>query len=290
MTDSRKTVLVLGATGQQGGAVAAALRAGGAPVRAMVREPDGPAGLALQALGVDVVRGDLRDASTLRAAMSGVHGVFSVQPSSGQPGSGVSDEDEVVLGRAVADAAVDAGAAHLVYTSSNAAGAATGIGHFESKTRIEEHVRGLPIGTTIVRPSTFMEILLEPDFGVARGELTFFMRPDQHMQFIAVQDIGALVARVFADLAMFGGRTLQLAGDSLTGEQLAASFSRALARRVSYRRFPDEVLREHDLLQRLADAVDAGPLAGSADISALRRLHPGLLTFDGWLDRLPRRP
>ncbi len=290
MTHSDKTVLVFGATGQQGGSVAAALRGAGWPVRALVRRPDSPAARALDALGVDVVPGDLHKPSTLQSAMTGVYGVFSMQPSAGQPGSGISDADEVHLGVAVADAAADQKVSHLVYTSSNAAGAATGIGHFESKTRIETHVRGIPIDTTIVRPATFMEILLEPDFGLPDDRLTFFMRPDQRMQFIAVDDIGALVAAVFADRDTFTGRTVQLAGDSLTGDQLATAFSRSRDRPVSYRRFPDEILRDHDLLRRLADAVDNGPLAGSADLDALRRLHPALLTFDAWLDRSAHQP
>lgn len=290
MTDSGKTVLVLGATGQQGGSVAAALRAAGWSVRALVRHPEAPAARALHEMGVNVVPGDLHDVATLASAMTGVYGVFSMQPSSGQRGSGISDADEVRLGVGVADAAADAGVAHLVYTSSNAAGAVTGIGHFESKTRIENHVNGLPIGTTVVRPATFMEILLDPAFGLSEGQLTFFMRPDQRMQFIAVDDIGALVAAVFADRGTFAGRTMQLAGDSLTGDELAVAFSSALGRPVSYRRFPDDTLRDQDLLRRLADAVDNGSLAGNADIKDLRRLHPGLLTLDAWLNSSGRQP
>lgn len=285
MTHNGKTVLVLGATGQQGGSVATALRADGWPVRALVRRSGSLAARALHALGVDLVPGDMKDLPTLGAAMAGVYGVFSMQPSSGQPGSGISDTDEVQLGIAVADVAVEQKVTHLVYTSSNAAGAATGVGHFESKALIETHTRSLPIETTIVRPSTFMEILLEPDFGLPDGQLNFFMRPHQPMQFIAVEDIGAIVAKIFADRSTYTGRTIELAGDSLTGEQLAAAFGRVLDRRVSYRRFPDKILLDKDLLRRLVEAVDNGPLAGSANIDALRKLHPGLLTFDAWLDR-----
>ena len=79
-----KTVLVFGATGQQGGAVAAALKAHGWPVRALVRDPSSDKAAKLRALGVEVVAGDLADAGSIGAAMQGVHGVFSVQPSSGQ--------------------------------------------------------------------------------------------------------------------------------------------------------------------------------------------------------------
>lgn len=280
---SGKTVLVLGATGQQGGSVAAALNDGGWHVRALVRDPGGSKGRALSAAGIDMVRGDLADTASLRAAVAGAYGVFSVQPSSGQAGRGVSDADEVRFGKAVADAAEEAGVEHFVYSSASAAGAKTGVGHFDSKAEVEDHVRGLAMDSTIIRPSTFMEILPEPDFGLARGTLTFFMRPDQAMQFVAVEDIGKIVAAVFADRAAYRGRAFEIAGDSATGDDLAAKFGRATGRPVSYRRFPDAVLDDNDLLRRLTKLVDEGPLAGNADIDGLREKRPDLLDFDAWL-------
>ena len=280
---SDKTVLVLGATGQQGGSAAAALRDDGWHVRALVRNPNSSKARALSAAGIETVRGDLADTASVRAAVAGAYGVFSVLPSSGQFVYGVSDADEVRFGKAVADAAQDGGVEHLVYSSSNAAGSKTGIGHFDSKARVEDYVQALAIDSTIIRPSTFMEILLMPDFGVAQGRLTFFMKPDQAMQFIAVEDIGKIAAGIFADRTTYRGQTFELAGDSVTGNDLAAEFSRAADRTISYRRFPDEVLRDSEFLQRLVRAVDEGPLAGAADIDGLRKMHPDLLNFDAWL-------
>ncbi|MET3858545.1 NAD(P)-dependent dehydrogenase (short-subunit alcohol dehydrogenase family) [Rhizobium sp. OAE497] len=101
---SGKTVLVFGATGQQGGAVASALRADGWSVRALVRNPDAQRSRDLASLGVEVVQGDFTDEASIRSAMAGVYGVFSVQPSSGQGAVyGVSDNDEVRYGKVVAD-------------------------------------------------------------------------------------------------------------------------------------------------------------------------------------------
>lgn len=278
-----KTVLVLGATGQQGRSAAAALKDGGWHVRALVRNPNGSKARALSAAGIETVRGDLADTASVRAAVAGAYGVYSVQPSSGQFIYGVSDADEVRFGKAVADAAKDAGVKHLVYASASAAGSKTGVGHFDSKSQVEDYVRSLAIDSTIIRPSTFMEILLMPDFGVAQGRLTFFMRPDQAMQFVAVEDIGKIAAEVFADRAAYRGQTFEIAGDIVTGNDLAAKFSHAVNRTISYRRFPDKVLQDSDFLQGLARVVDEGPLAGAADIDGLRRIHPGLLNFDAWL-------
>lgn len=284
-TSDNRLILVLGATGQQGGSVAVALKNDGWHVRTLVRDTNSIKARALSVLGVETVPGDLTDTASLRAAAAGAYGVFSVQPSSGQAEYGVSDADEVRFGIAVADVARDAGVHHLIYTSSNAAGPQTGVGHFDTKWQIENYVRSLAMDYTIIRPGTFMELLLLPDFGLARGQLTFFMKPDQAMQFIAVEDIGQLVVKLFADRVAYRGQTIELAGDSVTGADLAAKFSRAINRPVAYQRFPDAVLGSNQMLKGLARLVDEGPLAGTADVDTLRKIHPGLLTFDAWLER-----
>jgi uncharacterized protein YbjT (DUF2867 family) len=189
-------VLVFGATGQQSGSVATALKNEGWRVGALVREPQGQKAQALAAVGIETVPGDFSDTASIRAAMESVQGVFSVQPSSGQDALyGIRDEEEIRYGQTIADLAVEAGVQHLVYSSINAAGPQkTGVGHFDSKSQIEAYVRGLPIAHTIIRPNAFIELLLMPDFGLAEGKLTFFIRPEQRMQFIAVEDIGQLTA------------------------------------------------------------------------------------------------
>lgn len=279
MNTNSRIILVTGATGQQGGSVATALNDSGWQVRTLVRDPGSAKALALSARGIETVTGDLNDAASLRAAMTG----FSIQPSSGQGVYGISDADEVRFGISVADIAQEMDVQHLVYTSSNAAGANTGVGHFDSKFQIEAHIRGLAINYTIVRPSTFMEILLLPGFGLARGTVTFFMQPNQTMQFIAVRDIGQLVARVLADGPTYSGRTLELVGDTVTGTDLATKFSQVLRKPVAYQRFPDTALRDNAMLRELTRLVDEGPLAGRANSEALRAIYPGLLTVDAWL-------
>jgi uncharacterized protein YbjT (DUF2867 family) len=201
MTNRDRLILVLGATGQQGGVTVRALLRDGWRVRALVRNPENAKSQALQSLGVELVRGDLTDRASIERAAEGAHGVFSVQPSSGQPQSGVSDADELRFGITVVDVAKRAGVKHFIYSSVAGAGPDVGIGHFESKWRIEEHLRGSELPFTVLRPAPFMEVLLQPYFGLTRGGLTFFSAPDQVIQFIAARDIGVLAARVFADLA-----------------------------------------------------------------------------------------
>ncbi|WP_394825791.1 NmrA/HSCARG family protein [Pendulispora albinea] len=283
MAAKNEFVLVLGATGQQGGATARALRRDGWRVRAFVRDPQSPQAQALAQLGVELAQGDLDDRSSLDRAMGGAFGVFSIQPSSGQPQYGVSDEDELRLGVSVADAAKSAGVAHFVYTSAAGLRPGTGVGHFESKWRIEEHVRASGLRATIVRPAAFTDLLLWPVFGLSRRELVFFQQPDRAMQFIVPEDIGPLVAHVFSNPEAHLGATIELAGDELTGNELAAQISRATHESVSYARFPPEMLAQNPLFGRLVDVVDREKVFGRADIPALRRIHPGLRTVSTWL-------
>jgi uncharacterized protein YbjT (DUF2867 family) len=285
MATRSETVLVFGATGQQGGSTAQALVDDGWRVRALVRDGASARAKKLEAQGVELVRGDLRDRDSLARALAGAYGVFSVQPSSGQPEHGVTDEDERTFGVSIADLALSAGVRHFVYSSVGALTGGTGVGHFESKWQVEEHVRASDLAATIVRPGSFMELLCLPWFGLAQGSFLFFTRPDQRMQFVAVQDIGKLVARVFAAPNRYIGRTIELAGDSLTGTELADKIGGALGKTLRYARFPPEVLAQNAMLKNLVALLDRMDEVGRADIPALRREVPGLLTFDDWLAR-----
>jgi uncharacterized protein YbjT (DUF2867 family) len=280
-----RTVLVFGATGQQGGSVTAALLANGWPVRAFVRDPSTSKAKALSSAGVDIMQGDLDDPDSIRAAMADVHGVFSVQPSSGQgPAYDVTDKQEIRWGRDIADAAVAEGVQHLVYSSVNAVGKGpTGMGHFDTKFTIEEHIRSLDLRSTVVRPAAFMELLMLPGMGLDQGYFSFFLRPDQSAQVIAVRDIGKIVAAVFAAPDQFAGRTIEIASDALTGAQLGEALSRAAGKPIAYLRFPDSILEKNAFLARLAALVDDGRLAGNADIGALRREFSELTSFEAWL-------
>lgn len=282
MSDIYKPILVFGATGQQGGSVTTALLRAGRPVRALVRDTASPKSVALRDAGVEIVPGTLADTLAIRRAMDGVHGVFSVQPSS--PGGEVSDEDEVRYGIGIADLANDTGVEHLVYTSGAAVGdTPTGLGHFDSKARIEAHIRTLPILSTIVRPAAFVEMLVMPGFGLDEGRFTFFPKPDQAMQFIAVEDIGKIVAAIFADRARFGGETFEIASDSVTGRDLERRFTEAAGRPIPYSRFPDAVLAANPFLAKLTALMDEGPLAGTADLDALREINPEMQSLATWL-------
>jgi uncharacterized protein YbjT (DUF2867 family) len=284
-----KEFLIFGATGQQGGAVARALRARGETVRAFVRDPQSNNARALAELGIKLVVGDLFDRASIDRAMLGVNRVFSVQTSS--PSGMVSDEQEVMQGKAVADSAVAANVEFIVYSSSGAAGKGlTGMGHFDSKSQIEEHIRSLPIAATITRPASFMEMMLLPGMGLNEGVFTFFMHPDQPMQMIALDDLGRINADILCHPELYVGQTLEISGQSVTGKNLESAFSLATGRPIRYQRFSEALLSSNSFLKKLTELVDNGVVAGIADIPALELKFGPMLTLKEWLSGSGKAP
>jgi uncharacterized protein YbjT (DUF2867 family) len=148
-----KLILVTGATGQQGGAVARhVLKQPGFSIRALTRDSSKAPAQALVQAGADVFQGDLDNPALIRRALEGVWGVFSVQNfmEAGYAG-------EIRQGKAVADAAKAAGVQHFVYTSVASADHKTGLPHFESKWQIEQHIARSGLVHTILRPAFFMQ-------------------------------------------------------------------------------------------------------------------------------------
>ncbi|MFB9660182.1 NmrA/HSCARG family protein [Glycomyces mayteni] len=285
MTTANPTVLVTGATGTQGGAAARRLLATGWRVRALVRDPAGAKAQALAAAGAEVVHGDMGHRASLDAAVEGVHGVFSVQPTAGYPGTppDFTVEDEIRMGVNVAEAAHDAGVRHLVYTSVAGAERSTGIRRWESKWRIENRIRALGLPATVLRPVRFMENHSDATMGVRGGVLTDVIKPEVPVQLIAASDIGAFAALAFADPDRYLGRALEIAGDEMTLPQVVAAISRATGVAVAYRALPREALTGLDP-DSLAGYEFANHRGGwRADIAGLRELHPGLMDLDAWL-------
>ena len=278
MNDAQGFILVFGATGRQGGSVARALLKSRWPVRAIVRDPAAPESIALHAAGVELVRGSFADVDAIRAAMKDAHGVFSVLPGN------LVEDDEVRFGIAIADLAAESGVAHLVYSSGASVGEKpTGVARFDAKPNIEAHIRGLPVTATIVRPMIFMEMLVRPGYGLDEGRYTFFLRPDQSMQLVAVDDIGRFVATIFADKKQFGGKTVKIASDTVTGRDLETIFTAAIGRPIAYSRFPQEVLAAKPDLGHMERSLYDGPLANHVDLNVMRAMNPEILTFRSWL-------
>ncbi len=235
-------ILVTGATGQQGGAIARELLANGFPVIAMTRKPKSDAANALQQLGAEIVQGDLDDSASLEKAVRGMWGVFAVQNTWE---AGVVKEEE--QGKRFAKIARSTGVQHFVYSSVGSAHRNTGIPHFDNKWRVEETVRDLGFPSyTIIRPAFFMENLISPWFkpAIEQNKLAAGIKPETPLQMIAVKDIGKYGLVAFLKHEELNGRALDIAGDELTMPQAAKFISEAKGEKVEYVQTPIEEVRK----------------------------------------------
>jgi uncharacterized protein YbjT (DUF2867 family) len=277
---NNKIIAVTGATGQQGGAVARKLLEEGWKVRALTRDLDKPAAEELKTLGAEIVPGDMDDRAQLDAAFQGAYGVFSVQ-NFWLPGVGF--EGEVRQGKNVAEAAKAAGVQYLVYSSVGAAHRGMGQKHFESKWMIEQHIHSLDIPFTILRPAAFFENFNWERAYILNGTFNGLgLRPEKERQLIAVDDIAVFTALAFADPSEYAGKTIELAGDALTESQLAETFTKVIGRPVRLS-MPVEGQSWGDPEEMTAMFNFFNGEAYDADIAALRKLHPGLLTLEQYL-------
>ena len=274
-----KLIAVAGATGQQGGATTRHLLERGFRVRALTRNPNSESSLKLQAAGAEVVAADLAKPETLRAALDGVYGVFSVQ-NFWLPDVGF--EGEIAQGKNLADAAKAAGVQHFVYTSVGGAERNTGVPHFDSKWIIEQHIEALGLPATILRPVGFMDNNQYQRDAILSGTLpTWGIAPGRKVQIVAVDDIGAFAAIAFERPEEFIGQAIELAGDDLTEDEMAAVFSRVTGRTVTVDRSQPEGAPEPDA-EMVAMIKWFNEHGFQADIDALRKIHPGLKNFETW--------
>jgi uncharacterized protein YbjT (DUF2867 family) len=273
-----KLILVTGATGQQGGAALRLLRDRGYPIRALTRHPDRPKAHALVGHGTEIVGGDLKDMTTLVRAVDGAYGVFSVETPMEE-----GAESEIMQGINLADAAKRSRVSHFIYSSVASADRKTGIPHFDSKHRVEEHIRGTGLRYTIFRPVFFMENWLRMRETIEQGTLALPLEPDTRLQMIAVRDIATFVTMAFDHPGHWQGRTVELAGDELPIQEIADSLGRLAGRavryvQISWDKYEEAVGHETTVMYRWFQDVGY-----SVDIAALRQEYPNLMPFERWL-------
>jgi uncharacterized protein YbjT (DUF2867 family) len=274
-----KTVLVTGATGKQGGAVARLLLEKGHSVRALVRDPRSPGALELHRLGAGLVEGSLENQRQLDAAAAGTDAVFAVTTPFEH-----GMEAEVQQGKALAEAAKSAGA-HLVFTSVIFADRRTGIPHFETKWEIEQYIASLAIPHTILRPAYFMENLLSPMVMAALQHhhvIALPLSPDVPMMQVATADIAAMAVLAMENPDRIRG-TREIAGDRLTGQESADILSRVTGRPIGYMAVPIDAIRSQseDLAIMFEYFEHKRP---QIDIGALHSEFPEVRwhTFEAW--------
>lgn len=283
MNPKDKVILVLGATGQQGNATVSNLLKTGWKVRAFTRDSKGEKAQRLRELGAELFEGDMGDAASLEKAMQEAYGVFSVQPPEWNP-TPLTDRKEVDLGILAVDSAKKSGVSHFVYSSVMGSEAQS---EFRThKWEIEKHIQATGIPFTIFRPTGFMENFTLPHSGVPGGILYDTVEKNSPILLVAVEDIGFFVASAFANPEKYLGRTVDLAGDHLTPDQIVGSLSTALSRKIEYVKIPVNAIRErNEILGALVEWIEREGYP-KIDLNSLRKDHPGLLSLDAWLRKI----
>lgn len=282
---SSRVIVVTGATGLQGGAVTRHLLEDSWHVRGLTRNTASRGAKGLAALGAEVVQGDMDEVASLRPVFEGAYGIYSVQnPFISGP------EAEVRQGRNVAEAARDSGVEHLVYGSAGTGENGTGIPSWETKLQIEDHMKALELPLTILRPMAFMELMTHKKYFPAAS--TWLLMPklmgsSRNVGWLCTDDLGAIVAKAFADPHSFVGKDLALASDVQSLDECRSIYQEVMGRNP--RRLPMPVwLFERfgfvgkDLttmwrwLRTATIDLDTGPT---------RAVHPDALTVEGWLSK-----
>ncbi len=303
----KKVISVVGATGAQGGGLVRAIlndRNGPFKVRALTRDVNSDKARALAALGAEIVTADVDDVESLKRAFAGAHGAYCVTFFWAH----FSPEKEMVEARAMAQAAKHAGVEHVIWStledtrksiplSDNRMPTLLGkykVPHFDSKGEANAVFTQLGVPTTFLLTSFYWENLIYFGMGPKKGPdgtlaITFPMG-DEKLPGIASEDIGKCAYGIFKKGSEYIGTTVGIAGEHLTGAQMASALKRALGKDVTYHAVPPEVYRGFgfpgaedlgNMFQFNRDFAQAFCGARNPDIA--RALNPSLQTFDVWL-------
>jgi uncharacterized protein YbjT (DUF2867 family) len=303
----RKIIAVVGATGAQGGGLARAIlndKDGGFALRAITRNPDSDKAKALAAQGAEVVKADLDDAASLAAAFEGAYGAFCVT----NFWEHFSGEKETIQGRNLARAAKKAGVKHAIWSTFEDARDSIPltddrmptlqgkykVAHFDAKADADAAFRELGVPTTFLYTSGYFENFIHFGWGPQKtpdGRLALvFPLDDVKMPMIAVEDIGKCAYGIFKRGEEYIGRTVGVAGEHVSGAEMAAALSDALSREIRYQAVPADVYRSFDF----PGADDVGNMfqfkrdfddlyRGNRSLEESRSLNPELQTLKDWL-------
>jgi uncharacterized protein YbjT (DUF2867 family) len=305
----QKIIAVVGATGAQGGGLVRAIQAdakGGYRARAITRDPKSAKAQELAALGAEVVSGDVDDEESLKRAFDGAHGAFCVT----FYWAHFSPEKEMAEAAAMARAAKAGGVKHVIWStledtrkwvplSEERMPTLMGkykVPHFDAKGESNHYFMESGVPATLLLTSFYWDNFIYFGMGPQRvpddGLAIAFPMGDKKLPGIAADDIGACAYGVFQRGAQYTGKTVGIAGEHLTGAEMAAAFTKALGQEVRYNELSPEIYRglgfpgADDLGNMFQFKRDFNEyFCGARDLGVSRSLNPGLQTFATWLER-----
>jgi uncharacterized protein YbjT (DUF2867 family) len=303
----KKIIAVVGATGAQGGGLVRAILRdpqGGFTVRAITRDVTSAKAKDLAKLGAEVVAADVNDVESLKRAFKGAYGVFCVTFF----WADLSPENEIAQATNMALAAKDAGVHHAIWSTfedtrkwipltDKRMPTLMGrykVAHFDAKSEANHVFTDLGVPTTFLLTSFYWENLIYFGAGPRKGPdgklaITYPMG-DKKLPGIASEDIGKCVYGILKRGHEFIGKTVGIAGEHLTGAQMAAALTKALKKEVRYNDVPADVYRSFGF----PGAEDMGNMfqfkrdfehdyTGARSVAVSRSLNPTLQTFESWL-------
>lgn len=303
----KKIIAVLGATGAQGGGLVRAIANDAGSdftARAITRDVNSDKAKALGAIGAEVVAADVDDIESLKKAFAGAYGAYCVT----FYWDHFSPEKELAEARSMAEAAKDAGLQHVIWStledtrqwvplSDNRMPTLMGkykVPHFDAKGEANHFFTDLGVPTTFLLTSFYWDNFIHFGMGPKKdpdGTLAITLpMGDQKLPGIANEDIGKCAYGIFKRGSEFIGKSVGIAGEHLTGSEMAAAFTRALGQEVRYNDVPPEVYRgfgfpgADDLGNMFQFKRDFNEMfCGARNLDFSRELNPSLQTFDGWL-------
>ena len=308
-----RIIAVTGATGAQGGGLIRAILAdpdAGFTARAITRNPSSEAAVALADKGVDVVQADLDDEASLTRAFADAHGIFCVT----NFWEHFSPEREKAQARNLANAVAAAGPAHVIWStledvrdyvplSDSRMPTLMGsykVPHFDAKAEANAFFREAGVPITYLYTSFYWDNMISFGMGPVRGEdgtlAVTFPLADAALPSIAASDIGACAYGIFRDGASWIGCSVGIAGEHLTGADMAAGLTDVLGEEVRYNAVTPATYSAFGFpgADELANMVQvntefAEDFGACRDVERTRRLNPGLSSYSEWLEQNAER-
>lgn len=279
---SNKTFFVTGGTGKQGGAVARNLLKQGFTVKVLTRNINSAKAQNLKKLNIELVKGDLNNADTYRQHLKDVYGIFSVQTFE----YGV--ENEINQGITLATLGKEFGVKHFLYSSVFGAQLNTGVPHIDSKIKIENHIKQRELPFTIIRPTSLYENFLIPQVkkGILKGKLIQPINRDTIQQYIAAEDIGKAASKIFMNSDTYLGKTIPLATEQLSTQEVADIFSNVLNKKIEYQKLPVLITRLFlgKKLYKMFKWINEKSIFLKEDMELTRKEFPNLTSLKNWIE------
>ena len=276
-----KTIFVTGATGNLGGAVVRNLLLHGFKVKAFTRHTDSAAAKALQQENVQLIKGNLDEPATYAEHLKEVDGIFCVLTYD------KGTKKEIQQGIDLVNTAKENGVRHFLYSSVIGADSHTGIPHWESKFKIENYLKQSGLHYTIIRPCSLFENFLIPQVKsrLLKGKLVTPTHKNRVQQYTSAEDIGKISTAIFMNPAKYIGETITVAAEQMTGEQVAATFSRVWNKQVSYQQLPGIITRlaMGSSLYKMFSWVNRNDAVFVKDLEGFKKEYPGLLSLEEWI-------